>query len=311
MKRLFIVVMSAVFAASLFSITPRELFLRARALEEATPPDSIAALALYRQAADSGYAPAQGYLGVLLFEGRIVPADTSLAVGYFLKAAAGGDARSANNIGWLYANGIAFPQNDLNAAMWWRKAADAALPPAQMQLADLYLSGRVAPPDSLEPLRLLTFAARSGFTDARKRLVEILEVTTLQSDTIADIAAMLLKGRSPDIAVALLKAPAQNNNPRAIALLAEACARGRGTTRDSQRSTELYYKAAALGNAAAQFILAELLDEFPDALSGIASVGEQLSASSLRSAAAAAGVATAADAARLLYAASSLERGEQ
>lgn len=307
MRHFFAALMSVVFAATLFSITPRELFLRARALEEASTPDSLAAIALYRQAADSGYAPAQGYLGVLLFEGKIVPPDTAQAISFFLQAAAGGDARSANNLGWLYANGIALPQNDLNAAMWWRKAADAGLPAAQMQLAALYLNGRVAPLYPLEPLRLLTIASCSGFKDARNKLAEILGDTSLPPDILAEVAATLLRGKSADIAVVLLKPLSQKNHPRATALLAEAYARGRGTKRDSRLSTELYYKAASLGNAPAQFILAELIDEFPDALTGIAPDGEHLSASYLRDEASAGGVSTASEAARKLYDTPSLD----
>ena len=55
-------------------------------------------------------------------------------------------------------------------------------------------------------------------------------------------------------------------SPRANALLGDAYSKGIGVPYNHQKSIDNFYKAALEGDPSAQFILAELLEIFPDIL---------------------------------------------
>ena len=77
----------------------------------------------YRLAADQGYARAQDRLGLMYFDGEVVPQDHAEAAKWYRLAADQGFAQAQNNLGIMYANGNGAPQDDVEAYKWWNLAA--------------------------------------------------------------------------------------------------------------------------------------------------------------------------------------------
>ena len=100
--------------------------------------------------------------------------------------------------------------------------------------------------------------------------------------------------------------PAAPETARAYALLGHAYSRGLGVGYDHAKANEYFARAAQLGDPSAQFILAETLEIFPDALRTLLpdldADDATMTPESLRAAAARAGVTDAAAATRRLLA---------
>jgi uncharacterized protein len=73
--------------------------------------------------AEQGNAIAQGALGFIYYEGRVVPQDYAAAAGWMRKAAEQGDAEAQYNLGLMYAKGRGVPQDYVTAHMWLNLAA--------------------------------------------------------------------------------------------------------------------------------------------------------------------------------------------
>src|SRR5688572_30225677 len=67
--------------------------------------DIETAYKILRPLAEHGHAPAQGILGILYRDGRVVKQDHKEAVKWFRKAAEGGDMRARTNLGIMYMRG--------------------------------------------------------------------------------------------------------------------------------------------------------------------------------------------------------------
>jgi len=239
---------------------------------DTVPVDSVRSTLLYRLSAEKGYPPAQSYLGYRYFNGEIVPRNVDSALYWFAKAAGAGDARAANNLGYLLSNGDVVTRDYPQAFYWLSKAASSGLPAAESQLADLYRQGLGTEKDTLMAITLYTEAIEGGLADAELKLLSMMghKWEKLPADSAVDLGRYYYTRRAPLIGVTLFENAARENNPDALTLLGDAYSRGIGVDYDHDRSIRYFLSAALRGDPSSQFVIAELLDIFPDALSSVA-----------------------------------------
>lgn len=256
---------------------------------DSIPVDSARSTALYRLSAERGYAPAQNYLGFRYFNGEGVEENVDSALYWLAKAAGNGDAKAANNLGYLLANSDKVSRDYARALHWLTKAAEANLPTGMSQLADLYRQGLGCDPDTARAEELYVRALQNGLHDAELKLLNMKGRSweALPPDTLLKLGKYHYTHGAPLIGVTLFRnvigethgggtgfvgtSEDKDDNEvvsTALALLGDAYSRGQGVDYDHDRSVELYYEAAQRGNPSAAFVIAELLDIFPDALRG-------------------------------------------
>ena len=247
---------------------------------DSIPRDSATALRLLRQAADAGYAPAENLLGFKLIRGDDgMPADPAEGLRRIEHAAALGDSKALSNIGFLLLYGGGIEHDAAKAAYWLQRASDQGIISATSMLGDLYRDGNGVDRDSLKARSLYRLAFDNGLADAGYKLYDL---SRAQYDTLAT-PAMLSEGlyyfnRSlPSVGVNFFR-PLADSVPigekgmtpelraHAKALMGDAFSRGRGVDYDYDLSTRYYLEAALEGNPSAQFIIGELLEIFPDAV---------------------------------------------
>ncbi len=233
------------------------------------PVDSVRSTLLYRLSAEKGYPPAQSYLGYRYFQGEIVGKDVDSALYWFAKAAGNGDARAANNLGYLLSSSDAVARDYPQAFYWLSKAAATGLPAAESQLADLYRQGLGTEKDTLKAAELYMKAIGKGLADAELKLLSMMgrKWENLPGDSAVRLGRYYYTQRAPLIGVTLFENAARKLNPDALALLGDAYSKGTGVDYDHDRSTAYFLAAALRGDPSAQFVIGELLDIFPDALS--------------------------------------------
>lgn len=260
---------------------------------DSIPVDSVRSTALYRLAAEKGYAPAQNYLGFRYFNGEAVHEDLDSALYWMAKAAGNGDAKAANNLGYLLASGEKVTADYPQAIYWLSQAAEAGLPAGMSQLADLYRQGLGCKPDTARAEELYSRALQAGLHDAELKLLAMKghKWRSLSPDSALSLGKYHYTHSAPLIGVTLFEnvidkggtskpleeeaAPASTAKEdsaaykavsKALALLGDAYSRGIGVEYDHDKSIALYLEAAMRGEPAAQFVIAELLDIFPDAI---------------------------------------------
>ncbi len=258
------------------------------------PQDSARALRLMRLAAEGGYLPAQNYLGYLLINSQS-PED---GLHWLERAAIAGDLKAQSNIGFLLLEGDLVKRDDEKALFWLSRAAAGGMPQAASMLGDLYRDGRGVAQDSTLAAANYMAAYEHGLADAAYKLEEMMSCqwSAMPDDMKLTTARYLYNRTAPDVAIPLLRQLAENGNAEGLALLGDAYTRARGVAYDHDRAVECYFKAAQAGNPSAQFIIAEMLEIFPDALSAYG----DFSAADFREAARQAGVTTAEEASRRL-----------
>lgn len=287
---------------------PEALYRLSAILEkgfDSIPADSVRSLSLLRRSAQQGYAPALNYLGYLFQNGVILPQNTDSARYYIRRAADAGDNMAAHNLAFMLLKHDDNPANDSIAVAYLRRASDSRLPQSQTLLADLYAEGKVVPADTLLSRGLYEEAISEGFRDAELRLLNMMGPKWQELDAASALeeAVRYWNMGAPTIAVELLHliGPMEPETARAYAMLGHAYSRGEGAPYDHRRSNEYFARAALLGNPAAQFILAETLEIFPDALKELLpDLPQSMSAQSLRESAAKSGINSAEQAARSL-----------
>ena len=235
-------------------------------------PASAAATGLYIRSAEAGYVPAQSYAGFLLYHSPD-PTDRERGLSLMRAAADNGDAKAANNLGFLLAYptdaGVAPAYRE--AQYWLGRAAAEGLPTAQAQLADLLKAGLGSAPDTARAEALYAVAIEGGVADAQLKLLALKmpEWQSLPSDTLMTLGRRFYTHRAPAVGVELFDVVATRDSlAEAFALLGDAYSRAQGVSYDHERSLHYFLTAALRGNAAAQFVIAELLDIFPDSLEG-------------------------------------------
>lgn len=270
---------------------------------DSIPVDSARSTALYRLSAEAGYAPAQNYLGFRYFNGEGVRQDVDSALYWLAKAAGQGDAKAANNLGYLLANSDRVTRDYPQAMKWLGKAADAGVATAESLLADLYRQGLGTQPDTVKAEALYGKAILHGLRDAELKLLAMKGHTweqlpadsalllgqyhythgapiigvTLFENVVSPISPATTQTLSPATAQtssggrenANTEAANEATKAKASALLGDAYSRGIGVPYDHDKSVQYYLRGALLGDPSAQFVIAELIDIFPDALADL------------------------------------------
>lgn len=281
-------------------------------------PDTARAVRLLLSSADQGFAPSQNYLGYLYQKGQGVKQNLDSAAYWLRMAADAGDPKASANLAYLMLNRADDAHNsttDSIAAAYLKVGAEAGLPTAITQLAGLYETGRGVECDTVRAVNLYDEAIRLGWHDAELRLLNFMGPVWKQmakekpSEALQEGAYYYRLG-APTTAVEILSGilPDHPIDPDAVpetllnvyadafAILGEAYSTGNGAEYDNARGISCYAVASRLGNPGAQFVLAELLDLFPDAAGEI-----DLNAYELRRAAAASGITDATSAAFLIH----------
>ena len=294
-------------------------------------PDTARAVELFKKSADEGYAPAQNYLGYLYQKGQGVPQNMDSTLYWLRMAADAGDPKAAYNVAYLMldtrdkiqeTSDGGQQKNDSVAANYLKTAANAGLPTAVTMLADLYQTGRGVPCDTLRAIQLYDQAISQGWNDAELRLLNFMgpvwkQLAADDPEEALQEGAYYYRLGAPTAGVEIIKGITDHvkdlladekpvsedlvyTYADACAILGEAYSLGSGVEYDYGRGLGYYYMAAMLGNPGAQFVLSEILEMFPDALSGIGGDKDAPTAYELRGAAAASGITDAEAAAFLI-----------
>lgn len=236
---------------------------------DSIPVDSAVSTALYLRAAEKGYPPAMNYLGFRYFNGEYLRQDIDSALFWMAKAAGAGDVKAASNLGYLLSHDDAVTRDYPQAVYWLTMASDAGLPVAQSLLADMLRQGLGISKDSVKAEKLYTSAIENGLQDAELKLLSMKgrEWEDLSPDSAVALGRYYYSHRAPFIGVTLFENAAAHNNPDALALLGDAYSRAAGVEYDHDKSVSYFLQAAILDQPSAQFVIGELLDIFPDALS--------------------------------------------
>ena len=251
-----------------------EVFRLSAVFERGVPgvaADSTVAMQLLQRAADMKSPAALNYLGFKYYRGEGVPRDARRALTLIEEAAQLGDVRSYNNLGWLLAEGELVERDYAKAAYWLRRASDGGVATASAMLGDLYARGEGVPCDTLRADSLYTLAIDRGLADAQLKLLALRggNYRQLSPGEAVRLGLRHYLRRGPTVGVFLFSIAAEKGDARAEALLGDACSRGIGTAYDHTLSIIHFYRAATAGYAPAQFVVAEMLDMFPDALQQI------------------------------------------
>lgn len=229
------------------------------------------------------YADSIAELGYRLYFGdSVLEADPVRAYALIEEAAEMGQVRAVNNLAYLLLHGDSAHRDPARAAALFMLAADDGLPTAMAQLADLYRDGVGVPTDTVKAVELYLRASRAGLGDAQRKLVAMSYPTwqKLSPDSLLRLAQSYYPAPAPYAAVDALcliieRGDSVEIDPladpvpaaaTALAVLADAYARGLGVGYDYRESLQTFYHAALLGDPSAQYILAETLDMMPDAL---------------------------------------------
>jgi TPR repeat protein len=115
---------------------------------------------------EQGNADAQAVLGLVYYEGRVVPQDYAAAAMWYRKAAEQGHAEAQIQLGVLYHDGEGVPQDDAAAVRWFRKATEQSNARAQFLLGIMYLQGTGVPQDYVLAHMWLNLAGAAGYKPA-------------------------------------------------------------------------------------------------------------------------------------------------
>ena len=131
--------------------------------------DEAGGIDLLKQAAASGYTPAQLHLAGLYQDGdKGLPLNLAEARAWARRAADGGDARGMHAYGMYLFDGAGGDQNRAEALDWLKRAAELGLVDSQFNVAKLYETGdQGIEPDLTEAYKWYLIAARAGDNDAR------------------------------------------------------------------------------------------------------------------------------------------------
>lgn len=129
------------------------------------------AVAGFKCAAISNYAPAQNYLGFYYFNGITMTQDKEKAVELYQLAAAQGYPPAQNNLGACYADGTGIAKDEQKAVRLYRRAFKQNYALSQYNLAQYYEHGRAGlVKNNRKAMRLYRLAADQGYAPAQDYL---------------------------------------------------------------------------------------------------------------------------------------------
>ena len=134
--------------------------------------DEAGGIETLKQAAATGYTPAQLHLADLYQRGAAgVAANPAEARVWMRRAADGGDAKGMHNYGMALYDGVGGDQNRGEALEWLKRAAELGLVDSQFNVAKLYETGdQGIQPDLTEAYKWYLIAARAGDGDAQSAI---------------------------------------------------------------------------------------------------------------------------------------------
>jgi len=129
---------------------------------------TITALTYAHIAAESGYTPAQSYLGFLYEDGKVMPKNVSIMTDWFEKAARGGDAYAASQLGYyLFEGKDGVVKDQKRAVELWSLAARKDEMNAQVNLGLAFIRGDGGLTQShTQAFNWMARAAKQGHPDA-------------------------------------------------------------------------------------------------------------------------------------------------
>ncbi|MDE7380729.1 MAG: sel1 repeat family protein [Muribaculaceae bacterium] len=270
---------------------------------DSIPCDTIEAMRLYRRAAELNYPPAQNLYGFRLYNGIGGAKDINAGLEWIEKAALNGDPTATNNLGWLLLEGEGVEHDAEKAAFWLTRSAQNGVPSAMILLGDLYREGKgVEKADTAHALSLYNRALERGMRDVWPRIYSMKhqEWSLLPPEEKVAVGMYYYPRLAPEIGVRIFEAAATEGNVKSMALLGDALSRGVGIAYDHAKSTDYLFRAAKGGDPYAAFVIAEMLEMFPDALNGLTDDNDLKDAQSWYEKAAQKGVRTAEEATRNL-----------
>ena len=205
----------------------------------------LQAVKWYTKSASQGNGKAQHNLGVCYYEGIGVTQDYKEAIDWLTKAAEQNVALSQSFLGVCYASGEGVEQNSNTAFSWFTKAAEQNLAIAQYYLGVCYASG--------EGVEQNLNTAFSWFTKAAE-----------QNDVEAQFALGICYANGEGVEQNLNAAfgwwskAAEQNLAIAQYYLGMCYYHGDGVTQDNSKAKEWFKKAADQGNEEAKEMLKEL-----------------------------------------------------
>ncbi|SDF51346.1 hypothetical protein SAMN05428966_116104 [Massilia sp. PDC64] len=128
--------------------------------------DPANGVALLKEAADAGYAPAQYHLARAYYTGDGTPRDLKLAGAYFEAAARAGIPAAMFAAGRLLDQGEGVPADPAKAIVWYKDAALQGDRDAQFALGTYFYSGEVVGKNLATARQWFAAAARQGQPDA-------------------------------------------------------------------------------------------------------------------------------------------------
>ncbi len=146
------------------------------------------------------------------------------------------DAAAAEARGFDYLFGRGVERDPAQAALWLEQAADAGLPHAAGALAELYARGQGVPADEARARELALTAARAGIASAQASLGVQYALAPANSSGERDFAS----------ALQWLSAAAEQDDPRALAVLGSLYRFGTGVRQSRETWLRLSTRAAEL-----------------------------------------------------------------
>lgn len=201
-----------------------------------TAPDIKEGLNQLIKRAEEGDSKAIFELGRMHEKGyETIEKDSVKSITLLKKAASQGYAPAMNYLGYRYYLGEGIEKNTDSTLYWIRKAAFMDDLTAAGNLGYLLTEGEGVIHNEEEALDWLAIAADGGIVQAQYEMVEL--------------AKKIKTGK-------------------AYALLGDAYSKGQGVEYDHEKSMDYFHKGAMEGNPSAQFVIAELLEFFPDSFEG-------------------------------------------
>ena len=243
----------------------KALFDLARLYEtgyDTIPQDSVRSMNLYMKSARLGYPPAMNIIGFRYQTGEGLKEDIDSSFYWITKAAEAGDVTAASNLGYLYS----INKDYQKAEFWLQKAVQAGIPSAMSQLGDFRRMGLTGLPDTLAARNLYDSAIEGGDWDAQFKLLAMMgyKWQNLPGPEALKMGLKYYLGNAPVAGVELFEIASRDSVPQALALLGDAYSRGIGVEYNPRKSLDYFHESALSGNPAAQFLIAELLDFYPD-----------------------------------------------
>lgn len=235
---------------------------------DSIPVDSAESTRLYQLSAAKGYAPARNYLGFRYYNGEYVNRDIDSALYWIQLAADAGDITAAGNLGFLLSQGEGIAHNYDSAIHWLKIGADGGLPTAISLLGDMYRQGLGCKADTIEAIALYESAHRAGVADAQIRLMAMMgyKWKELPPDSAFLQGLKYYKEGATIAGRELMERAIDGDIAKAFTILGDAYSRGDGVEYDYFKSIRYFLEGALRGEPSAEYIIAELLEFFPDIL---------------------------------------------